>query len=67
MDNIFRYKSVVAEDLVELLDPIRLKIEDYLRNRDYIESVLRDGRDAASQIAENTMAEVKTKIGVNLL
>lgn len=52
---------------MELLDPIRLKIEDYLRNRDYIESVLRDGRDAASQIAENTMAEVKTKIGVNLL
>lgn len=66
IDYFFRYKLVLADDLVELLDPIRLKIEDYLRNRDYLESVLRDGRDAASQIAQNTMAEVKTKIGVNI-
>lgn len=58
---------MLAEDLVNLLDPIRLKIEDYLKNRDYLESVLRDGRDLAAQTAETTMKEVKSRIGVNVL
>lgn len=66
--NIFpRYKRVLAEDLVLLLDPIRLKIEDYLKNRDYLESVLKDGRDIASHTAQQTMIEVKKKIGVNIV
>lgn len=66
--NIFsRYKLALAEDLVLLLDPIRLKIEDYLKNRDYLESVLKDGRDNASHTAQQTMIEVKKKIGVNIV
>lgn len=66
--NIFsRYKLALAEDLVLLLDPIRLKIENYLKNRDYLESVLKDGRDNASHTAQQTMIEVKKKIGVNIV
>lgn len=55
---------VLAEDLVILLDPIRRKIEDYLNNRDYLLTVLKDGRHRALETASNTMAEVKKKIGV---
>lgn len=51
---------------MNLLDPIRLKIEDYLNNRDYLEKVLKDGRDLAAQTAEVTMDEVKSRIGVNI-
>lgn len=58
---------MLAEDLVNLLDPIRLKIEDYLKNRDYLASVLKDGRNVATETAETTMKEVKERIGVNIL
>lgn len=64
---IFRYKLVLAEDLVNLLDPIRLKIEDYLKNRDYLEAVLKDGFNSATQTAATTMTEVRRRIGVNIL
>lgn len=60
----FRYKLVIAEDLANLLEPIRRKIEDYLNNRDYLLAVLKDGRHRAVETASNTMAEVKKKIGV---
>lgn len=55
---------MLAEDLVNLLDPMRRKIEDYLKNRDYLLTVLKDGRNRAIGTATNTMDEVKKKIGV---
>lgn len=60
----FRYKLVLAEDLIDLLDPIRQKIEDYLNNREYLLAVLKDGRQRAMETATNTMVEVRSKIGV---
>lgn len=57
---------MLAEDLVNLLDPIRLKIEDYLKNRDYLEKVLKDGQVLAAETAEATIKEVKSRIGVNI-
>lgn len=59
-----RYKLILAEDLINLLDPIRLKIEDYLKNRDYLLAVLNDGRIKAIETAAKTMSEVKQRIGV---
>lgn len=59
-----RYKLILAEDLINLLDPIRLKIEDYLKNRDYLLAVLNDGRIKATETAAKTMSEVKQRIGV---
>lgn len=58
-----RYKVVLANDLINLLDPIRLKMEDYLKNKDYLIAVLRDGRDKASETAEKTMTEVRKRVG----
>lgn len=63
----YRYKVILAEDLVNLLDPIRLKIEDYLKNRDYIESVLRDGREWALESADKTMRDVRHRIGIDII
>lgn len=58
---------MLADDLVNLLDPIRLKIEDYLKNRDYIETVLRSGREWALESAGKTMCEVRQRIGVDIV
>lgn len=58
---------MLADDLVELLDPIRGKIEDYLKNRDHIETVLRNGREWALKSAEKTMHDVRHRIGVKII
>ena len=60
----FRYKFIVADALIEHLNPIRLKIEDYLKNPDYLCSVLADGGDRARETAEKTIDEVKLKVGL---
>jgi hypothetical protein len=61
---LFRYKLLVAEALIEHLNPIRLKIEDYLKNPDFLHRVLTDGSDRAREIATATMDEVKLKVGL---
>lgn len=58
-----RFKLLVANELIAQLDPIRLQIEDYLKNTDYLVAVLRDGRDKASETAERTMTEVRERVG----
>jgi tryptophanyl-tRNA synthetase len=54
----------VAEALIEHLNPIRQKIEDYLKNPEYLCSVLDDGNDRARETAEKTNDEVKAKVGL---
>lgn len=63
----FRYKFVVADAVIEHLNPIRLRIEDYLKNPDYLCSILTDGNDKARETAEKTMDEVKAKVGLGQL
>jgi tryptophanyl-tRNA synthetase len=60
----YRYKFVVAEALVEHINPIRTKIDDYLKNPDYLTSILDEGADRAREIAVKTIDEVKQKVGL---
>lgn len=55
---------MVAEALVEHFNPIRLKVEDYLKNPDYLHSILEKGNDKAREVAEKTIDEVKAKVGL---
>lgn len=50
--------------MVEHINPIRLKIDDYLKNPDYLCSILNDGIDRARETAEKTIDEVKLKVGL---
>ncbi|KAL7035413.1 hypothetical protein ACKWTF_008357 [Chironomus riparius] len=59
-----QYKFVVADALVEHFNPIRLKVEDYLKNPDYLQSILEKGNDKAREVAEKTIDEVKAKVGL---
>lgn len=67
INNFFRYKFVVAEALVEHFNPIRLKVQDYLKNPDYLHDVLEKGTEKAREVAEKTMNEVKSKVGLGNL
>lgn len=59
-----KYKLLVAEALIEHLNPIRHRIEDYMKHPEYLEQVLKEGRNKAITVAEETLFEVKEKIGM---
>lgn len=59
-----KYKLIVADAVIEHLNPIRLKLEDLKKNPDYLWSTLEKGSRAASEIAEVTLQEVKNKVGL---
>lgn len=50
--------------MISHLNPIRRKIEDYMRNPDYLTAVLLEGGQKSSEIAERTIDEVKDKVGL---
>lgn len=59
-----KYKLRLADILISHINPIRDKIEDYLKHPEYLSSILKAGADKASEIAEVTMVEVKSKVGL---
>ena len=62
--NTGQYKLVVADAIIAHMNPIRVKIEDYLKNPDYLTKILQDGNNKARVVAEKTMEEVKQKVGL---
>lgn len=62
--NTGQYKLVAAEAVVEYVNPIRNKIEDYLKNEDFLWDTLQNGADKARKIAVDTIDEVKDKMGL---
>lgn len=59
----FRYKSIVAEALVEKLTPIRQEILKLIDSPEYLSKVLKEGQQRANLIAIDTWQEVASKIG----
>lgn len=58
-------KRWLSKSMANELEPIREKYNNLLNNVDYIKDVLVDGNKKANAIAEETMEEVREKIGVN--
>lgn len=56
----------MADAVIEKIDPIRLKIEDYLKNPEYLIDVMKIGAEKSSRIAEETIVDVKRKVGVGI-
>lgn len=59
-----KYKLIVADAIIEHFNPIRLKIDEYLKNPDYLWSVLEMGNERAREVAVRTMDEVKARVGL---
>lgn len=62
----YRYKLRVADAVIDKIDPIRVKIEDYLKNPEYLVDILKIGAEKSSQIAEETLVDVKKKVGLGI-
>lgn len=63
----FRYKFRVADAVVDKIDPIRIKIEDYLKHPEYLVDILKIGTEKCTQIAEETLVDVKKKVGLGVV
>ena len=57
------FKNAVAECVIDELNPVREKYKDYLKNKDYLQSVYKEGAEKASYIASKTMRKVYRKMG----
>lgn len=58
-----RYKSLVAEAVVERLEPIRQEIQRLRAERGHLESVLAEGGSKARSLAAPVLKEVRKRVG----
>ncbi len=57
------FKSDIAEAVVEHIRPIREKYDELSNNKDYLESVYKNGAEKAAKMAARTLNKVKKKVG----
>ncbi len=62
-----KFKLHLAELMVEYFKPIRKDINYLLQNRDHLDQVLHRGTVSASEIANQTMSEVRRTVGFDFL
>lgn len=58
-----QFKPLLTETTINALKPIQDKYHAIMQDRGYLESVLRQGREKAQAIANQTLATVKTALG----
>src|SRR3989338_593965 len=60
------FKKATAELLIEKLEPFRQKKQELFKRELYIQEILKQGAKRARSIAETTMQDVRSKIGLLL-
>ena len=58
-----QFKPLLTETTVEALKPIQDKYHELMDNQDYLNSVLREGAEQASFVANQTLTRVKNALG----
>ena len=57
------FKLAVGEAVASTLAPIQAKYADLLKNKDYLESIYKNGAELAGKIAYRTLSKVNKKVG----
>ncbi len=57
-------KSALAESIIKYFEPFRTKREELSKNPKQLEKIIADGAKKANKVAQVTLEEVKTKIGL---
>ena len=57
------FKSDVAEAIVSELEPVQIKIKEYIGNKDYLEGIYKKGAEKANYAANKTLRKMQKKIG----
>lgn len=58
-----QFKNDVAEAIVSELEPIQVKIKEYLGNKVYLEEIYKKGSEKANYVANKTLRKMQKKIG----
>jgi tryptophanyl-tRNA synthetase len=58
-----QFKPLLAEVAIAALKPIQARYRDIMDNQDYLNQVLREGRQKAESLANQTLARVKEALG----
>ncbi|BAY97663.1 tryptophanyl-tRNA synthetase [Tolypothrix tenuis PCC 7101] len=61
-----QFKPLLTETAIAALKPIQDKYQAVMADKGYLESVLRDGRQKAQAVANQTLAEVKAALGYSV-
>lgn len=61
-----QFKPLFTETLIENLKPIQAKYKAVMDDRSYLESVLKNGREKAEVVANQTLIRVKEAMGYSL-
>ncbi|MDJ0674913.1 MAG: tryptophan--tRNA ligase [Calothrix sp. MO_167.B42] len=61
-----QFKPLLTETTIAALKPIQEKYQQIMADKGYLESVLRDGREKASNIANETLTQVKAAMGYSM-
>ncbi len=58
-----QFKPLLTEVTIETLKPIQDKYKQIMDDKSYLDSVLREGRQKAEAVANNTLSKVKNALG----
>ncbi len=61
-----QFKPLLTDATIAHLEPIQQKYNEIMADKGYLESVLRDGREKAGVIANQTLLKVKTALGYSM-
>lgn len=61
------FKAAVAEAVIESLRPIQQKFDDLMKDKGYLEQVMKQGAEKADRIARRTLDKAKKKMGFVLV
>lgn len=61
-----QFKPLLTETTINALKPIQEKYQAIMDDKSYLESVLRDGREKAQAIANQTLTDVKSALGYSM-
>jgi tryptophanyl-tRNA synthetase len=57
------FKPLLIETTIEALKPIQDKYQEIMNNKDYLDGVLKDGKEKAEVVANNTLKKVRNALG----
>ena len=57
------FKMAVGESVVDVLKPLQERYEELLKNKDYIDKVIKDNGEKAAYFANKTLRKVQKKVG----
>ena len=57
-------KNKLAESLVEIICPIGKKINELMKDKSYLEKILKEGSEKARNIAQHNLKDIRNIVGL---